>query len=330
MGIGGSQRIPLRKLGRSDLEVSAIGLGCWQFAQGKGFVGSYWASLTEDEIREIVRVSLEGGINWFDTAESYGGGQSERVLAASLRALQVRPGEVGIATKWRPFFRTAGSIPGTIDDRRAALDGYPIDLHQIHQPYALSPVRAQLEAMADLVEAGKIRHVGVSNFSARRMRLAHEALGRRGLPLVSNQVRYSLLHRTIERNGVLQAARELGISIIAYSPLAQGLLTGKFHAQPDLVRSKTGYRKYLRDFRPAGLRASLPLIRLLRELAEKYGVTPGQIALNWLCGAQGDMVVVIPGAMSAAQTRENAGALSFRLTAEDIDVLSRVSGAIPA
>jgi len=320
-----SQSVPLRKLGKSDLVVSAIGLGCWQFAQGKGLFGNYWAMIPDEEIREVVRISFEAGINWFDTAESYGGGQSERVLSAVLKSLGVKPKEVLVATKWRPFFRTAQSILGTIDERLAALGGYPIALYQIHQPYALSPVRAQMEAMAGLAEAGKIRYIGVSNFSAGKMRRAHEVLRRRGLSLVSNQVRYNLLDRRIESNGILETARELGISIIAYSPLAQGILTGKFHEQPGLVRSKPGYRKYLRAFRPASLQASLPLIQALRERAKKYGRTPGQIALNWLINAHGDMVVAIPGAMSAAQARENSGALDFTLSKDDIDFLSGVS-----
>lgn len=286
-----SQPVPLRKLGKSDLAVSAIGLGCWQFSQGKGLFGNYWETLPDEDIREIVRISLEAGINWLDTAESYGGGQSERALAGALKSLGVNPGDVLVATKWRPFFRTAKSILGTIDERLAALGGYPIALHQIHQPYALSSVKAQMNAMADLVDAGKIRYIGVSNFSAKKMRLAHEVLGRRCLALVSNQVRYSLLDRSSERNGILETARELGISIIGYSPLAQGILTGKFHEQPGLVRSKPGYRKYMRTFRPAGLQASFPLIQALREQAKKYDRTPGQIALNWLINVHGGLVV---------------------------------------
>lgn len=325
---GMSRSVPLRKLGLSDLEISAVGLGCWQFSQGQGPVGGYWEKLSEGEIREIVRISLEAGINWFDTAESYGNGRSERELSGALRSLGVKPADAVIATKWRPFFRTAGSIRKTIDERLAALGGYPIALHQIHQPYALSPVRAQMEAMAGLAEEGKIRTIGVSNFSAGKMRRAHEVLRRRGLSLVSNQVRYSLLDRRIEKNGILETARELGISIIAYSPLAQGILTGKFHEQPGLIRSKAGYRKYMRAFRPAGLRTSWPLIQALREQANKYERTPGQIALNWLINVHGGLVVVIPGAMSAAQARENAGAQSFMMFQEDIDLLSRVSSDI--
>ncbi len=145
---------------------------------------------------------------------------------------------------------------------------------------------------------------------------------------MSNQVRYSLLDRRIEKNGILETARELGVSIISYSPLAQGLLTGKFHEQPGLVRSKPGYRKYLKAFRPAGLEATFPLIKAVREQAGKYGRTPGQVALNWLINVHGDLVVAIPGAMRATQARENAGALSFSLSREDIDFLGCVSAGI--
>lgn len=318
----------LRKLGKSDLLVTPVGLGCWQFAQGKGLFGNYWETLPDKEIQDIVGASLEAGINWFDTAESYGGGQSERMLSGALKSLGVGTGDVLIATKWRPLFRTAGSIGATIDERLAALGGYPIALHQVHQPYSFSTVRAQMDALAGLVEEHKIRYVGVSNFSAAKMRRAHEALGRRGIPLVSNQVRCNLLDRRIEHNGILETARELGVSIIAYSPLAQGILTGKFHDQPGLVRSKPGYRKYMKAFKPAGLKASAPLIQALRELAEKYGRTPGQVAINWLINVHGELVVAIPGAMSIAQARDNAGAMSFVLSREDIDRLSRVSATV--
>ncbi len=211
-----SQPVPLRKLGSSNLEISAVGLGCWQFSQGQGLVGNYWAKLAEGEIREIVRISLEAGINWFDTAESYGNGRSEREVSGALVSLGVKPADAVIATKWRPFFRTAGSIRKTIDERLAALGGYPIALYQIHQPYALSPVRAQMEAMAGLAEAGKIRTIGVSNFSARKMRLAHEVLRRRGLALVSNQVRIASSTDASKETG---SSRRPAISASRSSPI---------------------------------------------------------------------------------------------------------------
>ncbi|MBM7116867.1 aldo/keto reductase [Archangium primigenium] len=315
----------LRRLGRSDVEISPIGLGCWQFSEGSGLVGAFWETLPAPLVEEIVDASLQGGINWFDTAEAYGDGRSERALAAALSRLGKKPGDVVVATKWQPFPRTAASIGATIGARLAALNPYPIDLHQIHQPFALATVEAQANAMADLVEAGKIKTVGVSNFSARRMRAMHAALARRGVPLVSNQMRYSLMDRKIESNGVLAAAKELGITIIAYSPLAQGLLSGKFHEDPSLIKSRVGPRKYLPAFRASGMEKSRPLIEELRACAQAHGVTSSQVALNWLATFHGDTVVVIPGATKRRHAEENVGAMGFTLTPEQSRRLEELS-----
>ncbi|ATB33276.1 aldo/keto reductase [Melittangium boletus] len=316
----------LRRLGRSDVEISPIGLGCWQFSEGAGFIGGFWEALPAPVIDEIIDASLQGGINWFDTAEAYGGGRSERALAAALTRLGKKPGDVVVATKWQPIPRLASSIGATIGERLAALSPFPIDLHQIHQPYALATVEAQANAMADLVEAGKIKTVGVSNFSAKRMRAMHAALARRGVPLVSNQMPYSLLDRKIESKGVLAAAKELGITIIAYSPLAQGLLSGKFHDDPSLIKSRVGPRKYLPSFRASGLEKSRPLIEELKKAATAHGVTPSQVALNWLATFHGDTVVVIPGATKRRHAEENVGSMGFTLSSEQshrIDELSQ-------
>jgi aryl-alcohol dehydrogenase-like predicted oxidoreductase len=180
--------------------------------------------------------------------------------------------------------------------------------------------------MAELVQAGKIRTVGVSNFSAKRMRAAHAALARRGIPLVANQMPYSLLDRRIESNGVLAAAKELGITLIAYSPLAQGLLSGKFHDDPSLIRKSPGPRKFLPNFRAKGLERSRPLVEELRKIAAAHGATPSQVALNWLAHFHGDTVVVIPGATKRRHAEENVGSMGFTLSQEElrrVDELSR-------
>jgi aryl-alcohol dehydrogenase-like predicted oxidoreductase len=315
----------LRRLGKSDIQISAVGLGCWQFSEGFGLVGGFWEALPSETVREIVDASLRGGINWFDTAEAYGKGRSEKALAAALEQLGKKPGEVVIATKWLPLLRGASSIKKTIDERIACLSPFPIDLHQIHQPFALATVEAQANAMADLVEAKKIRTVGVSNFSAKRMRAAHAALARRGIPLVSNQMPYSLLDRKIESNGVLATAKELGITLIAYSPLAQGLLSGKFHDDPTLISKSPGPRKYLPSFRAQGLARSRPLVDELRKIAVAYGVTASQVALNWLLHFHGDTVVVIPGATKRRHAEENVGAMSFTLSREELNRIDELS-----
>lgn len=315
----------LRRLGRSEIEISAVGLGCWQFSEGSGVAGGFWEALPADTVQEIVDASLRGGINWFDTAEAYGNGRSEKALAAALTRLGKKPGEVVVATKWFPFPRFASHIKKTIDERISCLSPFPIDLHQIHQPFSLSTVGAQVNAMAELVQEGKIKTVGVSNYSEKRMRAAHAALARRGVPLVSNQMQYSLLDRRIESNGVMAAAKELGITIIAYSPLAQGLLSGKFHEDPSLIKSRVGPRKFLPAFRAKGLERSRPLIEELRKIAAAHGATPSQVALNWLMQFHGDTVVVIPGATKRRHAEENVGAMQFTLSSDELRRIDELS-----
>jgi aryl-alcohol dehydrogenase-like predicted oxidoreductase len=316
----------LRRLGKTDIEISPIGLGCWQFSGGHGLVGRYWPVLDRATVRAIVESSLEAGVNWFDTAEAYGGGASERALAEALRELGRKPGEVVLATKWMPFLRTARSIPRTIDRRREALGEYPIDLYQIHNPYSLSSIETQLREMAGLAKAGRIRAIGVSNFSEEQMRRAHRLLAEEGIPLASNQVRYSLLHREIEGNGVLEAARELGVTIIAYSPLAQGLLAGAYHDDPQRIRERPGMRKHLKAFRPEELERTRPLIEELRWIAAAHETSPAEVALSWLLSAHGEAVVAIPGVSSAEQARRNARAMDLRLSEEEIEKLAQRSG----
>jgi aryl-alcohol dehydrogenase-like predicted oxidoreductase len=318
------QTLPLRSLGKSDLMITPIGLGCWQFSKQKNMAGKFWPDMGDDLIKQMVKISLEGGINWFDTAELYGNGASERALSAALADIGKKPGEIIIATKWWPMFRFASNILKTIDQRIVALAPYPIDLYMVHQPWGFSNEKDEMEAMAQLVKENKIRYVGVSNFSAAQMRSAWEVLQKQGIHLVSNQVRYNLLDRKIESNGILQTAKELGITIIAYSPLAQGLVTGKFHDNPDLLKN-IGMRKYSSPFKPAGLEKSRPLVKTVQELAIKYGVTSSQIALNWLISFHGETVVAIPGATKESHAKENAGAMTFTMTADDMSLLDNKS-----
>jgi len=316
--------INIRSLGRTDMMISPIGLGCWQFSKRNNMAGKFWPSLDNDLIKKIVALSLEGGINWFDTAEVYGNGESEKALSKALVDLGVKPGDVLVATKWWPAMRFASNITKTIDERLKALSPYPVDLYQIHQPWSFSNERSEMEAMAQLSEKKLIKHIGVSNFSAKKMKNAWESLNKRGIALASNQVSYSLLNRKIESNGVMDTAKKLGISIIAYSPLAQGLVTGKFHDNPDLLNN-IGLRKHNPLFKREGLEKSLPVVNVVKELAVKYNVTPSQVALNWLINFHGNTVVAIPGATKEVHVKENTGAMSFRLSGEDMSFLDNVS-----
>ena len=187
----------------------------------------------------------------------------------------------------------------------------------MHFPSPWMSIPKVMDLMADAVDAGKVRAVGVSNYSAAQMRSAHAALARRGIPLASNQVQYSLLHRKPERDGVLAACRQLGVTMIAYMPLASGALTGKYSA----------------GHRPAGWRRHMPVFRdlarlhrvntVLTELARRRDATPSQVALRWLI--QQPSVLPIPGAKNGAQAADNVGALSLRLTDTEMDQLSRAT-----
>jgi aryl-alcohol dehydrogenase-like predicted oxidoreductase len=314
----------LRSLGRTGIMVTPIGLGCWQFSKQKNMAGKFWPTLEESLIERIVSLSIDGGINWFDTAEMYGGGESEKALSKALKAAGKKPGEVIVATKWWPLLRFASNIRTTINKRIGLLDPYPIDLYQVHQPWSFSGENKEMAVMAELVNRKLIKAVGVSNFSAKRMENSWDTLQKSGIPLASNQVRYNLLDRRIESNGVMNLAKKLGITIIAYSPLAQGIITGKFHDNPELLKN-IGFRRFNPQFKPEGLAKSLPVIILVRELAIKYNVTPSQVALNWLIQYNGDTVVAIPGATKEIHVKENCGAMSFRLSDEDMARLDKVS-----
>jgi aryl-alcohol dehydrogenase-like predicted oxidoreductase len=311
-----------RPLGKTGIQVSPIGLGVMELSGGGGLLGRAFPVIAQEEKNAIIQAALDGGINWFDTAEMYGGGVSERSLATGLKAAGKQPGEVVIATKWSPFFRTAGNIPITIKNRLHFLDGFPVDLYYIHQPISFSSPEAEMNAMADLVEAGKIRSVGVSNFNAERMRRAHAALEKRGLPLATNQVRYSLVDRKIETDGTLAAARELGVTITAYTPLGSGLLTGKYHKNPELLKNKSFI---WRGRIQRQLEASRPLVAALDEIGQKYQATAAQVALNWVIWFNSELVVTIPGATKTKQAAENAAAMNFRLSDADLAWLDELS-----
>jgi aryl-alcohol dehydrogenase-like predicted oxidoreductase len=311
-----------RKLGDTDLKVTPIGLGVMQFSGNAGVFRFMFEDIQQSRMDEIILAALEGGINWFDTAEAYGRGRSERGLSRALQHAGADDRDVLVATKWMPVLRTASNIPRTIGTRLENLTPYSIGLYYIHQPWGFSPPEAEMDAMADLVQAGKIRAVGVSNFNAEQMRRAAAALEKRGLKLAANQMQYSLMHRSIETNGVLAAARELGVTIVAWGPLGSGLLTGKFHRDPRLLQNTPFVRR--RRLR-SKLEATLPLIEVLERIAAHYDASPAQVALNWLIHFQGESVVAIPGASKTQHAREAAEAMKFKLEPEELDELDRIS-----
>jgi aryl-alcohol dehydrogenase-like predicted oxidoreductase len=312
-------------LGRSTLRVPRLGVGAMTWGDARGLARLHPAKLAyggapsiADE-RAALEASLEAGVYLFDSAAMYSGGASERRLGELIRSL-AQSADVVLATKFPPgFFSSAEEMPKALEASIARLGR--LDLYQHHFPSSRVSTPRLMDLMADAIEAGKIKAVGVSNYSAEQMRAAHHALARRGIPLASNQVEYSLLHRAPEVNGVLDACRELGVTLIAYQPLASGALTGKYGAGT----RPTGLRRFMPRFRGKGLEEVAPVVSLLRRIGERHGKSPAQVALRWLI--ENESVLPIPGAKTGRQAAENAGALSFSLSADEVDELDHATRA---
>lgn len=276
---------------------------------------AYGLTGSREDQREALEVSVESGAGLVDTAAIYGKGESER------RVGELAAGkDVLIATKFPSrFVSSSASLPADLTASLARLGRRRIDLYQVHFPSWRSIPRT-MQLMAAAVREGTVRAVGVSNFSARQMRLAHAVLADLGIALASNQVQYSLLHRQPETDGVLEACQELRVTLIAYMPLASAALTGKYSETnpPAGMRRRTAY------FSAKGLKALRPVLEVLAETGKRHGATLGQVALRWLIerGA-----LPIPGARNGEQARHNAGALSFTLTRDEMDALDAATQA---
>ena len=308
-----------QQISLGNVSLPSIGIGTW--AWGDSLFWGYGSDYGETEVQEAFEAAVAGGAAFFDTAEVYGLGKSERLLG---KFLQQTNSSVQIATKYFPLPWRFGkqAVADALTDSLKRLQVEQVALYQVHMPFDFFMGQQTLmAALADEVKQGRILTVGVSNYSAQQMQQAYELLAQYGVPLAVNQVRYSLLTRTIEQNGVLETARKLGITILAYSPLDQGLLTGKY--TPDGAHQVQGARKLDPKFSASGLRKIEPIISQLQELAQKYQKTTVQVALNWLI-AQGG-VIPIPGAKNARQARENAGAIGWELSPEDVRKLSLLS-----
>jgi aryl-alcohol dehydrogenase-like predicted oxidoreductase len=278
---------------------------------------AYGGTAGPEEEQLAFEASLSAGVDLFDTAAMYSGGASEQRLGELAEGRRVV-----IATKFPPgWLSKAEALPDALDQSLARLRRNTIDLYQHHFPSRRIPIPSLMWLMADAVAAGKVRAIGVSNYSVRQLRIAHAALAERGIPLASNQVEYSLLHRAPEVNGVLDACMELGITLIAYQPLAQGVLTGKYRPGD---RPK-GIRRFGRYFRSDGLKKVQPVMALLREIGEGHAKTPAQVALRWLIEQDG--VLPIPGAKNGRQAASNAEALSFSLVGAEIEALDQATTA---
>ncbi len=306
--------LDLVPLGKTDIMITTVGVGTW--AWGDRLMWGYGGSTYNDgDIREAFDVSLENDTNWFDTAEVYGMGKSERFLGNFLPSASK---EVLVATKFFPFpwrMRKQAMLR-SLNNSLKRLQLNRVDLYQIHAPLGQWTKPDYVSTLAEAVNAGLARAVGVSNFNTEKTKLAYETLLEAGVPLASNQVEYSLFNRRIEKNGLLHYCHENDITVIAYSPLAKGMVTGKYGPE----NPPPGPRK--RIYPPEKLERSLPLISLLKEISAEHGKSPAQVALNWtICKG----TVPIPGAKNAKQAAENLGAMGWRLSLEEVAALDEAS-----
>jgi aryl-alcohol dehydrogenase-like predicted oxidoreductase len=301
----------VRHVEAEGIRLFPVGLGTWQFGSGEWGYGTTYA----DEIApRIVDRSLDLGVNLIDTAEIYGFGRSERIVG---KAIERRRDEAFLATKLFPVLpvdpvvgrRARGSL------RRLGTDH--VDLYQVHWPNPVVPSGRVAAALGKLLEAGLARHVGVSNYPLAKWQ---ELEGHLGRPVLSNQVRYSLVDRAPERD-LLPWAQANGRLVIAYSPLGQGLLSGRYGPG----RRPTGLRARTSLFKPENLERAAPLLDVLREVAAAHRATPAQIALAWLIRRPN--VVVIPGASSVEQAEMNAASADIELSAAEDEALTAASDA---
>ena len=297
---GTSQRIPL------------LGVGTWAWGDSSTWgMGSYDAALTEETITEAWNASIDAGAGLFDTAEIYGSGESERIIGRLLAADPERASKVILATKFMPSpwkLNVRGALMTSLKASLQRLGVEKLALYQIHGPISLRGHAALAEALAGAHQAGLVEAVGVSNYSAKETRSIASELEKRGLRLATNQIEFSLLRRSPETGGLLGTCAELGVIPLAYSPIGQGRLTGKYSAAtpPPGKRNFSDHPMKLVD----------KVVGELKAIGEKHdGKLPSQVALNWIM-AKG--AIPIPGAKNLHQAQENAGALGWNLDGDEV------------
>ncbi|SFS79877.1 aldo/keto reductase [Saccharopolyspora flava] len=303
-----SDALPRRRLGRSGPEVSAIGYGAM------GLSGVY-GDADDAESTRLLEQLLDLGVNFLDTADVYGNGHNEKLISGPLAR---RRDEVVLATKFGADKETGGGKPDyirqAVDASLSRLGTDHIDLYYLHRLDKTTPIEDTVGAMGELVGQGKIRHVGLSEVSAATLRRAHTVH-----PITAVQQEYSLFTREPE-DDLLPTTRELGVSLVAYSPLGRGVLTGAFSSTSDVENLEVRAKRYPR-FEEESLRRNIELTRPLREHAESLGITPAQLALAWLL-AQGEDIVPIPGSRRLERVRANLEAASVNLGQDLVAELS--------
>lgn len=310
------------KLGASDVEVTRVGIGAWSWGDTTYWNNFQWDDRKLKAAKAAFDTSLDCGISFFDTAEVYGSTlafgavNSETLLGRFIKERKEKDPDanVVVATKFAalPWRLGRQSVVNALKDSLCRLGLSSVDLYQLHWP-GIWGNEGYIDGLGDAVEQGLVRAVGVSNYSEKRMRDAYQQLKKRGIALASNQVNYSIVYRLPEENGVKAACDDLGVTLIAYSPIAQGALTGKYTPEnpPPGPRGRIYTPEYLRELQP--------LVNRIKEIGQKYNKTSTQVALNWLIAQEN--VVPIPGARNGEQAAEFAGALGWSLSKDEVEEL---------
>jgi len=303
----------------TDVSVPPLGVGTWAWGdKGTWGMGGYDTSYSEETILDAWQACIEAGVVLFDTAEVYGGGESERIIGRLLAHDPSVRDRVVIATKFMPSPWKLAVTSSLMSAARASIERMgieTIDLYQIHGPISLRSHEALAEALASAHAAGLVKAVGVSNYSIKETRSIDAALRKRDLHLASNQIEFSLLRNMPEKVGLLECCREMGVAPLAYSPIGQGRLTGKYTVANPPPKS--------RSFSNHPMETVEKIVEVLRRIGTAHNNrTPSQVALAWII-AKG--AIPIPGAKNRSQAEENAGALGWAMTSDEIAELDAVA-----
>ncbi len=305
----------LKSFAKTDVKISAIGLGTWGW--GDWYWG-YGSRYVKQDLVSALSKSLDLGVNLIDTAEAYGWGLSEKIIGEVLAG---RQDEVFIVTKYLPLHIFSSSMIKAVENSLKRLQTRTIDLYLVHRPSPIMPISAMMRIMESLVKEGKIKYIGVSNFNLDQVRKAQYSLRGEGLSCIENE--YSILQRSPETNGLLRFCAENKMTFVAYSPLAQGMLTGRY---PSGFKAVRDLRRFTRVYSEEKLRRIAMLVDSLRMIGDKYGKSIGQVSLNWLI--RDPMVIPIPGAKNASQAEQNAESSGWRLSDSDWQAIERTSRAL--